>query len=102
MRELAGTDPVVMPLMEPLLTILATKLGEFVRLTKQLLGLVRKEEVCRRLMSAYSDEAGHHSDFKAAIFRSDPVLLMFGLGLVSGQASVFSAAIGGRCFHMLS
>ncbi|MER8830941.1 IS110 family transposase [Mesorhizobium sp. M0938] len=50
-RELAGTDPVVMPLVEPLLTILATMLGEFARLTKQVLGLVRKEEVCRRLMS---------------------------------------------------
>ncbi|QND62165.1 IS110 family transposase [Mesorhizobium huakuii] len=50
-RELAGTDPVVMPLVEPLLTILATMLGEFARLTKQVLGLVRQEEVCRRLMS---------------------------------------------------
>ncbi|MFD2052299.1 IS110 family transposase [Mesorhizobium calcicola] len=50
-RELAGTDPVVMPLVEPLLTILATMLGAFARLTKQVLGLVRQEEVCRRLMS---------------------------------------------------
>ncbi|MDX8483518.1 IS110 family transposase, partial [Mesorhizobium sp. VK24D] len=50
-RELAGTDPVVMPLVEPLLTILATMLGEFARLTKQVLGLVRQEEICRRLMS---------------------------------------------------
>jgi transposase len=51
-RELADADPVVMPLVEPLLTILATMLGEFARLTKQVLDLVRKEEVCRRLMSA--------------------------------------------------
>jgi transposase len=50
-RELAGADPVVMPLVEPLLTILATMLEEFARLTKQVLGLVRQEEVCRRLMS---------------------------------------------------
>ncbi len=32
-RELAGTDPVVMPLVEPLLMILATMLREFGRLT---------------------------------------------------------------------
>lgn len=37
-RELAGTEPVVMPLVEPLLTILATMLGEFARLTKQVFG----------------------------------------------------------------
>lgn len=50
-HELAGPDPVVMPLVGPLLTILATMLGELARLTKQVLDLVRKEEVCRRLMS---------------------------------------------------
>lgn len=50
-HELAGADPVVMPLVGPLLTILATMLGELARLTKQVLDLVRKEEVCRRLMS---------------------------------------------------
>lgn len=41
-----------MPLVAPLLTILATMLREFARLTKQVLDIVRKEEVCRRLMSA--------------------------------------------------
>ena len=50
-HDLAGADPVVMPLVEPLLTILGTMLGEFARLTKTVLDLVRKEEVCRRLMS---------------------------------------------------
>ena len=51
-RELAGADVVVMPLVEPLLAILATMLEEFARLTKQVLDIVRTEEVCRRLMSA--------------------------------------------------
>jgi transposase len=51
-RELAGGDAMVMPLVEPLLTILATMLKEFARLTKQVLDIVRKEEICRRLMSA--------------------------------------------------
>ncbi|WP_167458479.1 hypothetical protein [Mesorhizobium kowhaii] len=40
-----------MPLVEPLLTILGTMLAEFARPPKQVLDLVRKEEVCRRLMS---------------------------------------------------
>ena len=50
-RELAGGDPAVMPLVEPMLTILATKLRELARLTKQVLVIVRAEKVCRRLMS---------------------------------------------------
>ena len=51
-RELVSADAMVMPLVEPLLTILATMLREFALLTKQVLDIVRKEEVCRRLMSA--------------------------------------------------
>ncbi|KRB31433.1 transposase [Mesorhizobium sp. Root695] len=70
-RELAGTDPVVMPLVEPLLTILATMLGEFVRLTKQVLGLVRKEQVCRRLMSVPGVGPITALAFRATIDRPD-------------------------------
>ena len=50
-RELIGTDTVIMALVEPLLAIVATMLGEFGRLTKQVLNIARKEQVCRRLMS---------------------------------------------------
>lgn len=50
-RELAGADAVVMPLIAPLLTVLATMLVEFARLTKQVLDVVRDEPVCRHLMS---------------------------------------------------
>jgi transposase len=49
-RELAGAE--VMAMVEPLLAILSVMLKEFTRLTKQVLHIVRKEEVCRRLMSA--------------------------------------------------
>ena len=49
-RELAGAE--VMAMVEPLLAILGVMLKEFARLTKQVLDIVRKEEVCRRLMSA--------------------------------------------------
>lgn len=49
-RECAGGDA-VMPLVEPLLAILATMLRELARLTKQVLDIVRPEPVCRRLMS---------------------------------------------------
>lgn len=51
-RELAGADAEVMTMVEPLLAILSVMLKEFARLTKQVLDIVRKEEVCRRLMSA--------------------------------------------------
>jgi transposase len=50
-RELAGGDALVMALVEPLLAILATMGDQLARLTKQVLGIVRGEEVCRRLMS---------------------------------------------------
>lgn len=50
-REVAGGDALVMPLVVPLLAILATMLREFGRLTKQVLDIVRQEKVCRRLMS---------------------------------------------------
>ena len=40
-----------MPLVEPLLAILATMLDQLARLTKQVLDIARQEEVCRRLMS---------------------------------------------------
>jgi transposase len=49
-RELADAEAMVM--VEPLLSILGSMLKEFARLTKQVLDIVRKEEVCRRLMSA--------------------------------------------------
>jgi transposase len=51
-HELAGADAEVMAMVEPLLAILSVRLKEFARLTKQVLDIVRKEEVCRRLMSA--------------------------------------------------
>ena len=46
-RELAGDDRAVMPILAPLLAIRA----ELARLTKQVLELARGEKVCRRLMS---------------------------------------------------
>jgi transposase len=49
-RELTGADTVIMALVEPLLAIMATMLREFGRLTKQVLNIARKEQVCRRLM----------------------------------------------------
>lgn len=51
-RELAGGDAEVMAMVKPLLAILGAMLKEFARLTKRVLDIVRKEEVCRRLMSA--------------------------------------------------
>ena len=70
-RELAGADAQVMAMVEPLLTILATMLAEFARLTKQLLGIVRKEEVCRRLMSVPGVGPITALTFRATIDRPD-------------------------------
>ena len=70
-RELAGADAQVMAMVEPLLAILATMLAEFARLTKQLLGIVRKEEVCRRLMSVPGVGPITALTFRATIDRPD-------------------------------
>jgi transposase len=50
-QEMAGDDPLIMPLVTPLLAILATMLEQLDRLTKQVLVIVRGEAVCRTLMS---------------------------------------------------
>src|SRR4030095_4164643 len=70
-RELAGAEAQVMAMVEPLLAILATMLTEFARLTKQLLGIVRKEEVCRRLMSVPGVGPITALTFRATIDRPD-------------------------------
>lgn len=68
-RDLAGTDPVV--LVEPLLAILSAMLREFAHLTKQVVDLVRKEEVCRRLMSVPGVGPITALAFRATIDRAD-------------------------------
>jgi transposase len=50
-REMTQGEPLLRSLAEPLLTILATMLTEFGRLSRQVLAIVRQEETCRRLMS---------------------------------------------------
>jgi transposase len=70
-RELAGDDPAVMPIIEPLLTILETMLAELARLTKQVLALARKEEVCRRLMTVPGVGPITALTFRATIDRPD-------------------------------
>lgn len=69
--ELAGDDPAVMPLVEPMLTILATMLRELARLTKQVLVIVRDEKVCRRLMSVPGVGPITALAFRATIDRPD-------------------------------
>jgi transposase len=51
-RELAEGEAQVRALVEPLLAVLATMRRELAGLTKQVLDIVRREEACRRLMSA--------------------------------------------------
>jgi transposase len=70
-RELVGADALVTELVEPLLRILATMLEQFARLTRQVLDLVRKEEVCRRLMSVPGVGPITALTFRATIDRSD-------------------------------
>ncbi|MBC7102655.1 MAG: IS110 family transposase [Parvibaculum sp.] len=70
-RELAGDDAGVMAMADPLLAILETMLKEFTRLTKQVLDIVRKEEVCRRLMSVPGVGPITALAFRATIDRPD-------------------------------
>jgi len=51
-RELAHGDAEVSAMIAPLLSVLTTMLKEFTRLTKQVLDTVRRDDICRRLMSA--------------------------------------------------
>lgn len=70
-RELADADAQVAAMVEPLLAILATMLAEFVRLTKQVIDIVRKEDVCRRLMSVPGVGPITALTFRATIDRPD-------------------------------
>ena len=49
-RELAGDDPSVMTLAEPLLLILATMMEQFAHLTKRVLDIARSDDVCCQFM----------------------------------------------------
>ena len=51
MQELAGDDPLILPLVTPVLAILATMLEQLDPLTRQVLVIVRGEVVCRQLTS---------------------------------------------------
>jgi transposase len=61
----------VKPLVEPLLAILATMLSELARLTKQVLDIVRREAVCRRLISVPGVGPITALAFRATIDRPD-------------------------------
>ncbi|KFC66781.1 Transposase IS116/IS110/IS902 [Bosea sp. LC85] len=70
-RELTQGNPLVVKLAEPLLAILATMLVALARLTKEVLALVRREEVCRRRMSAPGVGPITALAFRATIHRPD-------------------------------
>jgi transposase len=70
-RELTNEDPLVMELVGPLLAILATMLDQLARLTKQVQDIVRKEAVCRRLMSVPGVGPITALAFRATIDRPD-------------------------------
>lgn len=70
-RSLVQDDVAVGTLLEPLLAILATMLGELACLTKQVLDIVRREEVCRRLMSVPGVGPITALAFRATIDRPD-------------------------------
>src|SRR5215208_6614096 len=70
-RDLMAEDASVKPLVDPLLTILVTMLDQFARLTKQVLDIVRREKVCRRLMSVPGVGPITALAFRATIDRPD-------------------------------
>jgi transposase len=70
-RVLAGEDGAMMTMVEPLLVVLDTMLREFARLTKQVLHIVRHEQICRRLMSTPGVGPITALAFRATIDRPD-------------------------------
>jgi transposase len=70
-RALAAGDALVMRLVEPLLAVLAVMLAQLARLTKQVLDIVRDDEVCRRLMSVPGVGPITALAFRATIDRPD-------------------------------
>lgn len=60
-----------MVLVEPLLAVLTTMLEPLARLTRQVLDIIREEEVCRRLMSVPGVGPITALTFRAAIDRLD-------------------------------
>ncbi len=50
-RDLCPQTSAVRPMVEPLLTILATMIAQLDRLTREVLTIVRHDPICRRLMS---------------------------------------------------
>jgi transposase len=70
-RDLVRDEACVRSLVEPLLAILATMLAQLARLTKQVLDIVRGEEVCRRLMSVPGVGPITALAFRATIDRPD-------------------------------
>jgi transposase len=70
-RALAGGEVLMMHLVEPLLAILATMLAQLERLTRQVLDIVRRQEVCRLLMSVSGVGPITALAFRAAIDRPD-------------------------------
>jgi len=69
--ELAGDDPWLSPILQPLLANLASTPQELARLTKQVVDIVRGEEVCRRLMSVPGVGPITALAFRATIDRPD-------------------------------
>lgn len=70
-REMAAGDPLVMAIAEPLLAVLATMLGEFARLTKRILDIIKGEPVCRHLTSIPGVEPITALAFRATIDRPE-------------------------------
>jgi transposase len=70
-RDLVRDDLSVRPLVEPLLAILATMLEQLAHLTRQVLDITRREEVCRRLMSVPGVGPITALTFRATIDRPD-------------------------------
>ena len=70
-RELAGGDAAVMPFVEPLLAILVMMLKQLARLTRQVHGIARQQDICRRLMSVPGVGPITALAFRATIDRSD-------------------------------
>ena len=70
-REMAGNEPELMAMLEPLLAVLACMIEELARLTKRVLDIVKTEAICRQLMTSPGIGPIHALTYRATIDRPE-------------------------------
>jgi transposase len=70
-REMAGNEPELMAMLEPLLAVLASMIEQLARLTKRVLDIVKTKATCRQLMTLPGIGPIHALTYRATIDRPE-------------------------------